>query len=233
MPTASGFYSNTVIGKLRAPAQIIQWNISKVRPSGWRHIESGVYRPEAKIGWVGGFPAQGASGNALDFGQVEVENTGFWTPTVGLTFNLGEVNTHPSSFFVNATTVGTNLKAFNMKFWMPNKTVFTDVGYSPVFYYNTYWVWQSGIQMRDTTPGAAVVPSSLPASQNLYSKNNSIFVSGVFQDLEFSHYVYIAAQFPSGNYTLGNYGGLGSGNFTFRVTYDWTDINANTLSTDV
>ena len=68
---ASGFFSNTVIGPNRAPAQIEQWNPSRVSPSGYRHWESGAFKASAKgtdrlaaDGLRGGFTAQKESGTA-------------------------------------------------------------------------------------------------------------------------------------------------------------------------
>lgn len=228
----SGFYQTEIIGNLRPPAQILQWDIDEVNPSGYRHIESGVYKPDAKLGLRGGFTAQKESGVALDFGEIYANENGFYTDTVCMTFNLGEVNDHPDSYFNNADGIGTNFKTFNMKFWMSNMTAFTDKGYNPDFYYKTFNIWQSGISLKSDTPGVLVVPSALPSLQNIYSKNSQIFISGVYREAEFSNFIYTVGKFPSGVYELGSYGGLGSGNFIFRLTYDWTNIDANVLPTD-
>lgn len=244
MPLSSGFYPTEIQGRLRPPAQIEQWNIARPNPSGLRHWESGVYKPSAKgttrlaaDGLRGGFQAQLESGVAIDFGKANVDNNGFYSNTICLTFNLGEINTHPDSFFNLATGVDTWFKAFNIKFWVNEISALSGIcggSGTPTFYYLTSADWRRNLKLRSTTTGAQVVPSSLPSSQNLFSKGEStVFVSGVYTEQEFSHFLYIVGKFPSGcNYPLGTYGGSGQGTFTWRFTYDWTNITAAVRSTD-
>jgi hypothetical protein len=118
-----------------------------------------------------------------------------------------------------------------MKIWLASSGAFA--GYNPTFYFLTAKTWDKARRITSATPGVQVVPLSMPSSQNILSKNNNIYISGCYKDLEFTHYVYIVGKFPAGTYTLGEYGGLGSGNFTFKVSYDWTDIEANTIGADV
>lgn len=233
MPLASGFYPTVVIGKLRPPAIITQWNIDSLDPSGYRHWMSGQYKPDAKRAIIGGFTAQRESGTFLNFDEVYVNSSGFYTNTTVFTFNFGEVNTHPSSFFNLASGIGTNFKGFNVRFWIDNKTAFS--GYNPIFYYLTSQAWRQGLHLKSNTIGVQVVPSSLPATQNIpTSSDNQVFISGVYQDREFSHYIYTVGKFPSGiNYVLGTYGGQGSNDFLWRISYDWSSINANILPMDI
>ncbi len=235
---ASGFFADLVLGPLRPPAQIMQWDRNAISPIGFRHWESGEYRADAKIGLVGGFTAQSESGRALDFGQVNAVDAGFLTNTLVLTFNLGEVNLNPASFFdqmVIASSVGTQFKAFNMKFWIGNLTAFTDVSGlpTPTFHFSLSSGWQQGIQINPGDPGVLVLPSSLPPSGNIFNETTDVFISGVYKDLEHSDFVYLRGQFPSGNFTLGTYGGSNQRDFTFRFTYDWTGIDARVLNTDL
>ncbi len=231
--SVSGFYPASVTGCLRAPGEVIAWDLGKPDPSGHRQWESGVYKPSAKIGWAGGFQAQQESGVVVDFGDVYVNDTaGFYTDTVCLTFNLGEVNGNPASFFnLIPTEIGTDFKAYDFRFWIANSGAFT--GYSPKFYYKTYRTWQGNLALRSDTAGVAEVPNSLPAAQNVFTKNGKIYTSGSYNEVEFTHFIYVVGKFPPGTYVLGTYGGLGSGNFRFRTTYNYTDINANVYSTDV
>ena len=231
MTAVSGFYKNTVVGKNRAAGQVIVWDLGKPNPSGWRQWESGVYKPSAKLGWAGGFQAQKESGVVVNFGEVYANDNGFYTDTVCLTFNLGEVNNNPASFFNIPNTIGTNFRAYNFKFWIANSGAFT--GYSPKFYYKSYRTWQNNLALRSTTPGAAIVPNSLPAAQNIWTKNGLVYVSGSYLEKEFTHFIYVVGKFPAGSYTLGTYGGLGTGDFRMRLTYDWTALGANVYSTDV
>lgn len=247
LPGRSGFYATEVVGRLRTPSQVLQWNISRPDPSGLRHWESGVYKPAAKgfpgerklpDGLRGGFTAQLESGAAINFGEILVDNSGFLTNTVALTFNLGEVNGHPDSFFdiMNSSgSVGTNFKAFGLRFWLNNFSAFDrNPSGIPIFYFLTSADWQRDLSLTPTTQGIQIVPSSLPSSQNLFSKDDNVFVSGAYLEQEFSHYLYIVGSFPSGvDYGLGTYGGLGSGIFTFRFSYDWSGIDANVRSTDI
>lgn len=233
MSNPSGFYPTEVIGKLRPAANVLSWDRDYVDPSGYRHRESGIYKPDAKIGNMGGFPAQHESGVALSFGEVQPVTAGFYTETAIITLNLGEINGNPASYFNLAQdNVGANLKIFNLKFWLASSGAFSSKGYKPTFYYLPAKTWDRGRQIRSTTPGVAVVPLSMPASQNIFSKNNNIYISGCYKDLEFSHYIYIVGKFPAGTYELGEYGGLGSGNFIFKLSYDWTDKDATTLVGD-
>lgn len=239
----SGFYSNQVIGSLRAGGQISQWNHNSVNPSGHRHHESGVFKADAKyVPFRGGFTAQKESGVAIDFGQVLASNSGFQTDAVILTFNLGEVNSHTDSYFnkmVDASSIGTNFKAFNMRFWVGNLTAFSGIP-NPTFYFLRSSEWRedfdfqpfiSGIQMLGLSSGVQQLPLIMPEDQNIYAKTNEIvFISGNFKEKEFTEFIYIRGVFPSGNYLLGTYGGLGLNTFTFKFSYDYTDINANVIN---
>ncbi len=229
--SVSGFYKTDVIGKLRPPAQILSWFNIMLNPSGWRHIESGVYKPIAKSGLVGGFQAQQASGTPLSFGHIYVNDNGFYTDTAVVTFNLGEVNSNKYSYFYKCPTIGQNFKAFNMKFWLMSSGAFS--GCSPTFLFKTFPIWQSGLNLRSETSGVQVVPLSLPSTQNVFTKGSNIYVSGCYLEKEFTNFIYIVGKFPSGSYILGTYGDRKKRDFIFRLSYDYTDINANTLYTDI
>lgn len=231
----SGFFENSVVGALRAAGQILQWNIDQVSPSGWRHHESGQYKPGAKTGLVGGFTAQKESGIAIDFGQINIAESGFYTDTVALTFNLGEVNSNSDSFFnqmVANSSVATNFKAFNMRIWVGSLSAFSGQP-QPTFYFRNSADWRRGYHLFPSDSGVSVLPSSMPTSQNVLSKgDNDVFVSGNFLEKQFSHFIYIRALFPSGtigqgkDYALGTYGGLGQGDFTLKFSYDYTNIDS-------
>lgn len=240
----SGFFPTEVVGALRAPAQIEQWTISRPNPSGLRNNESGVYKPAAKgvtplaaDGLRGGFTAQMESGIPIDFGQSIPNESGFISNTAVITFNLGEVNGHPDSFFNElfaVSGVGTEFKAFNMRFWLSDFSIFESRNPSgiPIFYYLNSAEWRRNFKLTPSTVGAQVVPSSMPITQNWFSKADNVFVSGAFREREFTHFLYLVAQFPSGTpYQLGTYGG--SSGFKMQFSYDWTGIDANVLSTDL
>lgn len=246
MVVVSGFFPTAVSGALRAAGQVEQWNETKPSPIGFRHWESGQYKPSAKgfvtgepDGLAGGFDAQKESGRAIEFGQTFVNESGFTSPTVVLTFNLGEINSNPDSFFdimLSEGSVSPDFIAFNMRFWLDNRTAFTDPGYDPTFYFLQQSGWTRDLTLTSGTAGAQPVPSALPVEQNIFVNGNEIFSSGSYKEQEVSNFIYVAAEFPalpSGSiYELGTYGGLGSGNFRFKLSYEWTGIDANVRVTD-
>lgn len=234
----SGFFSNQVVGPLRAPGQIQQWDRDQKNPATLRHWESGNYKPDAKIGLVGGFTAQLESGRALDFGESVPESGGFLTEMAVITFNMGEVNSHPDSFFdqmVAASSVATNFKAYNMKLWVGDLTAFTSVSGlpAPTFFYRTSPTWIRGLSFNPGDANVFVLPSAMPASGNIFNEGTDVFISGAYKDAEFTDFVYLRGQFPSGSFPLGTYGGLGLGTFTFKFSYDYTNIDANVLRSDL
>ena len=241
----SGFFAGSVSGALRAPGQIEQWNETRPSPIGFRHWESGANKASAKgfsrldpDGLVGGFTAQKESGRAAEFGNTFVSESGFVTPTLTLTFNLGEVNTHPDSFFnimVSDGSVSDQFKAFNMRFWIDNDSVFRDKGYQPQWFYIQRSGWIRNFTMTSGTAGALPLPSSLPDSQNIFVNGTDIFASGAYRDAAFSNFIHVVGHFPplsSGTYDLGTYGGIGTSGFKFRLSYEWTGIEALTRVTD-
>lgn len=237
MTAISGFFKDTVLGPLRPPAQIQQWDRDATDPLGLRHWESGNYKTDAKLGLVGGFDAQLESGNVLNFGEIVTNDSGFLTDTVVFTFNFGEVNSHVDSFFdqmISASSVGLNFKAFNMKMWRGSVSAFTSASVpAPIFHFLQSSGWKQGFNV---TPGGAdtsVMPTSIPPSGNIFANQTDVFISGVYTDTSFSNFIYVRGQFPSGAFALGTYGGLGENTFTLKFSYDWTDINATTLVSDL
>jgi hypothetical protein len=230
MATESGFYSTEVIGRLRAPGQVEQWDKVRLDPSGYRHHESGQYKADSKVlpTLVGGFTAQKESGVPLDFGSIYIEESGFRTNTAVFTFNQGEVNSHPNSYFnemVAASSVG-EFKAFNMRLWQGNLDAFSGLP-QPTLYYRNASQWIQNYDLQPSDSGVLILPSSMPLTQNIFSKHPDDFaVSGNFREAEFTHFIYMKGFFPSGSYQLGTYGGLGLDTFTINFSYDYTDLEA-------
>ncbi len=237
MTAISGFFTDTVLGSLRPPAQIQQWDRDANDPFGFRHWESGNYKPDAKLGLVGGFDAQFESGNVLNFGEIVTNDIGFLTDTVVFTFNFGEVNSHTDSFFdqmVSASSVGVNFKAFNMRLWQGSVSAFTSTSVPvPTFHFLQSSGWKKGFNVTPSGVDTFVMPTSAPPSGNILANQTGVFISGVYQDLSFSNFIYMRGQFPSGAFALGTYGGLGAKTFTFNFSYDWTDIEAAILVSDL
>ncbi len=237
MTVISGFFTDTVLGALRPPAQIQQWDRDANDPFGFRHWESGNYKADAKLGLVGGFDAQLESGNVLNFGEIVTNDNGFLTDTVVFTFNFGEVNSHTDSFFdqmISASSVGLNFKAFNMKVWRGSVGAFASAGVPvPTFHFLQSSGWLQGFNVTPSGADTSVMPTSIPPSGNIFANQTDVFISGVYTDTSFSNFIYVRGQFPSGAFALGTYGGLGENTFTLKFSYDWTDINATTLVSDL
>jgi len=229
---ASGFFNTYILGKLRPPAQILQFNIDGMESSGIKHVESGVYKPYAKTGLCGGFEAQHASGVSLDFGETIPSTNGFYSKTICFTFNQGEVNSHPDSYFATASGIGQDFKVFNVKCWSSNLSAFGTN--RPTWYYLPSKAWRRSFSLSSGTAGVQILPSVMPTLYNIPTLSpNAVFISGCYRDSEFSRFVYIVGLFPSGQYELGTYGGQSVGDFKFRLSYDWTGIKANVLDTDI
>jgi hypothetical protein len=124
MVVTSGFFPDLVVGDLRPPVEIVQWNQGLPEAVPLRHIESGQSVGSARIGPVGGFDAQNISFNILNFGEAVVADSGFLSDTVVLTLNQGEVTDHVDSLFAAASGISTEFKVFNIRFWLTNKSAF-------------------------------------------------------------------------------------------------------------
>lgn len=224
----SGFYPTFVLGQLRAPGEIIDWSRNEIDPSGFRHHASGHYKSAARQNLVGGFTAQMESGHALSFGSPIVVQSGFKTETAVFTFNLGEVNSHIDSYFnemVAASSVG-NFKAFGFRLWKGNLSAF--IGPDPELYFRNSAEWRRGYILEKNHSGVLVLPSSFPTYPNIFAKIDDLsYISGAFKEKEFTHFIYMRGFFPSGNYVLGTYGGLGQSDFTINFSYDYTALDAN------
>lgn len=251
----SGFFTDTVLGHLRPPGQIMQWNIASPNPSGFRHAESGAIRRTAQFGNRGGFTAQKESGIPINFGNIIVESgLAFQTNTTALTFNFGQVNSNPLSRFNNmfnngSGTVGTDLVGFNFRIWIGNLTAFDIAAVSgetlfstrPIFHFHESAEWRRNYQLSLEISGVPVsgvfiVPSSMPNSPNISSRGNDISISGSFVDREFTNFIYVRGFFPElplgQNYRLGTYGGLGEETFRIKFSYDYTALDANIINPD-
>lgn len=251
----SGFFPTTVVGHLRPPGQIVQWNIASPNPSGFRHVESGAIKRTANANHRGGFTAQKESGVAINFGNILAHDTSsFETDTICLTFNLGQVNENPRSRFnflynLGSGTFSTSLTAFNFRFWVGELTAFDSVaksgsvtisGIRPSFYYHESADWRRryNLSLLDSSgvpvSGVYVLPSSMPSFPNIYSRANDVSISGSFKDREFTNFIYVKGFFPalpSGQkYKLGTYGGLGLKTFRLKFSYDYTALNANIIN---
>jgi len=179
----SGFFPTEVIGHLRPPGQIIQWNIGAPNPSGLRHVESGAIKRTGHLSNRGGFTAQQESGIEIDFGDTFInDGSGFATDTVNLTFNFGEVNANILSRFdrlfnQGSGEVGTDFTAFNFRYWVGNLSAFNVVsvsgdppgvtisGVKPSFFFRESAEWRQNFKLELTeisggVSGAPLIPVS-------------------------------------------------------------------------
>lgn len=232
MSSISGFYADSVVGDLLPPAQATHWRVDRPDPHRYKHKESGVYKPSAKVSLVGGFSNQSITLNTLDFGNTNLTTSGYFdSDTIALTMNMGEVNSNVNSYFYNMSGIMENVKLFNVRFWMSNKTAFSGLDVAD-FYYTTSQDWTRGTKLTRDTAGIALVPSSIPSTPNVYAGDNNIFVSGIYNKTGYTYYIYLFGSFSGINATLGTYGNASSGNFRFRISYDWSTDSANILNTD-
>lgn len=251
----SGFFSTVVQGHLRPSAQIVQWNIAGPDPSGFRHVESGGIKRFANENNRGGFTAQQESGSVINFGSLTpASGSGFWTDTVALTFNFGLINENSLSRFDKlwdngSGTAAKQLTGFNFRFWVGTLSAFDTVsksgndiisGVRPTFYYreSAQWRRRYTLELNDSSgnpvSGVLILPSSMPTTPNINSRENDISISGSFKDREFTNFIYTRAFFPQlpfGHvYKLGTYGGLGENTFRLKFSYDYTALDAHIIN---
>jgi len=198
------------------PVLVWSWDTSKVDPSGYRHIDSGVYKPGAKSDLIGGFDSNQSSGVALNV-LTQTDLTPSATVVGGtkaLTVSLGlPADSHFSS--ANAGAVGSSLRIYNIKMWLNDKSDLTASGVTPTLYYRSDSSWTKGIALTSASSGVAAFPETEGSGISLGVVNSGN------ADLEITNYVYTFLELPSGTYEQGVLGGLGGG-YEIRVSYDFT-----------
>jgi hypothetical protein len=137
-----------------------------------------------------------ASSGLLDYGTVNI-NSSAYSPTKAVLFRIFAMN--------GATNVS------NMRFWgatLPNTQGFVTYCFKSIAPYI------SGIAL---TTASGLLPTSLPASQNVYRTDGFTALSGV-TDNQVTEWIYLNF-FADSNGNTGKFGGDNS--FTYRMTYDY------------
>jgi hypothetical protein len=151
----------------------------------------------------------------LNFGSGSTPFTAPWTSrTIAFIFMPKNDYDHPS--------VSGGFNIFNMKLWIENDSAFNGLPGQPYIQMLPSGVWVRNLNLGSGQYGAYEVPRSVPENPNVFRADGQAWMSGVGQQQR-TQIIYASIVFPSGEYPVGQYGGLGLGTFRWRFTYDWTD----------
>jgi len=177
---------------------VYEFDITKSNPEFTRHIP-------------GGSPAY-----VKILGSGSLANYMFWDTRA----DQGYYQSYQTKVVVfRVTTTGNTV--FNMRYWIPDDSALSQ-GES-LLQYAVSGTWAAF--PRFATSGQVnmvAVPTSLPASQNLFRQNGGASITGIL-DTDVSQYLYLSLcldkTFPNGRHGAG---GSSYGVFSHRVTYDYT-----------
>jgi len=141
------------------------------------------------------------------------------TDAGSLSFGSVNLDTSASSdtkaVLMRATDMGNNLFINNMRFWSPFTISPAAINYNMAIVGSGTWIENIIINSS-----SGLVPSLLPASQNLFRRDGDPAIGGTTPD-EASQWVYLNVSVVS-NLAVGNYGGSnGQGVLRYRVTFDY------------
>jgi hypothetical protein len=171
-------------------AQILEFDTT-VDPSGSRHLLSSAVK--ALDTTANGF---------LDFENNNVSISGIVGLTKMVVFRIDDM--------------GDASGIYNMKFFLNSATAFSRGTYRFLNSINTHY---QGTNFALLTTDLDI-STSLPATQNLFSTQESNAISGIL-DADVSQYVYLAV-FTDVDVPFGTYGGGGVGSFRYRTQYDFS-----------
>jgi hypothetical protein len=173
-----------------------EWLVSGVNPIGERHLTTHSSFNKA---------VSQAAGQFLNFGSVNTTFEKQTTPTKVISAFSDDFN-------------DANEAIFNMKFWLSDITDFT----TGTFHFNGFssGIWLSGFFTQGLDDASGVfIPTALPSGQNLRRQDGWPEISGINQDSEVTHFIYLSTGLDT-DVPPGAYGG-DSGGFTYRMTYDF------------
>lgn len=211
--------STGTISQARPAATIWEWDTTKVDPTGYRHIESGLYKPAAKTQVIGGFSAQNEASGVLSLlSQADLSPSSDVTGgTKCVTVSVSDPN---GLYFDTATeSIAEDRGIYNAMMWMNDTSALSASGISPTVHYRKQSTWEKDIALASGTSGVAPFPTNLGSAISLGDINSRM------TDSEISNYVYMFVELPSGTYGPGTVGGS-SGGFSVRVTYDFSGEGA-------
>jgi hypothetical protein len=217
---ASGELETTgSITQARPAATIWEYDTTKVDPTGYRHVESGIYKPAAKKGVIGGFVAQNeTTGNLSLISQTDLSPASTVTgPTKCVVVNISDPN---GLYFDAATeTISSDRGIYNVKMWLNDQSAVSASGVSATVYYKKQSQWDKDISLTSGSAGVAAFPTTEGTAIELGDINARL------TDSEVSDYVYMFVEMPAGTYGPGTIGG-DAGGYSVRVTYDFSGEGA-------
>lgn len=196
MPTTSGTLGSYIYGYSPTPSIIFyEWDVEEfTTPSGYRNVPSGVVSFVKELSASGGIPMQ-FEDTVIDFDSLQAEYS---------------ARAQCFSFVNNSSSYTVS----NMRFWMPASgaldNAHMEYSASGTWHYNATLPSGYGLE----------IPVSLPDNQNIKNQDDTtLYMRGV-SDEQTSQFIYLGLTVPSGH-TWGRYGSGGTGDLTFRVTFDW------------
>jgi hypothetical protein len=216
--TQSGIYQAVIIGDLRPKIMCLQFHPGVILgPRTWNIIlPSGHSDVEQLAGSCPFIPIEPSGFLNFGSGLNVVESGGFVSRTAAFIF---------MPRFDEASGISSNISVFNMKLWLETYTAFSGLAEEPYVQMLPSGVWRRNLILESGAYGAYEVPHTLPDDPNVMRIDGAPWMSGVGQ--ERSQIIYSSLIFPSGEYQVGRYGGLGTGTFRWRFTYDWTARDAH------
>jgi hypothetical protein len=206
------FYSNIVESESfqtalnEAIPQLVEFSPLGSDPSGWRHrVEHPTFVQ---------ILASGTGRATLNFGSFDLQAT-------DISRGSGVSKTKAFLFRIERFTSPGVTRAHNMKVWASDTTDFlTPETHRILFQVSSPWSSGFAFTEADINNEALWMPTSLPASQNLFRTDGGRTIHGS-GDADVSQWVYCALS-ASGTLPLGEYGDVTDGpeGFNIRVTYN-------------
>jgi hypothetical protein len=197
MAQTSGSLGAYIYGFKPTPSLVFyEWDVTEqTSPVGYRNVVSGVASFGKTLG-TGENASMQFEDTVLDFSSLESE---YAAQVQCFTFRNTETQYYLS----------------NLRVWMPSGTALASGGNIEYAASGT-WIYNAVL------PSGAgnTMPTSLPSEGNVYNQNDESAIIQGLLDTDVSQFVYMGLTVPSG-LALGRYGEGGTGDLTFRVTYDW------------
>ena len=200
----------------RPPVAVHSWDTSKSDPSGYRHIESGPYKPAAKGDLIGGFSKQNGSNTPLTVFSSQDLSLG--STTNGGTKAVNVSLAAPSGAAFSSATAGDivdGLNIYNVTMWLNDQSGASASGISPSLYYKKSSSWLGNVALTPASGGV----SGFPTAQGSGIALGDI-TTGSNSDQSSTDYVYLFVELPSGSYSPGVVGGTDN-DYSIRISYDF------------
>lgn len=200
----------------RPPVAVHSWDTSKNDPYGYRHIESGPYKPAAKGDLVGGFSKQNGSNTPLTV--FSSENLDLGSTTNGGTKAVNVSLALPSGAGFSSASAGDivdGLNIYNVTMWLNDQSGASASGISPSLYYKKSSSWLGDVALTPASGGVSGFPTTQVSGIALGD-----ITTGSNSDQSSTDYVYLFVELPSGSYGPGVVGGPDN-DYSIRISYDF------------